>query len=238
MIDTVLFDLDSTLLCMDQDEFVKVYFGRLCAYMSRYGWEAQSLGKVIWGCVAAMIKNQEDVRNDIVFWQQFETLTGRKKEDVEDGFQEFYEKDFPNVRVVAQKMEQSAAIIRVLKEKGYRLALATNPLFPQIATYSRVEWAGMDPADFEWITTYENSNYCKPSPKYYQEVLAKLGADPAQCLMVGNDVDEDMCAADLGLQVHLITDYLLDRHQKGIDGYPHSTLTEFLEIAKEMPVVK
>ena len=217
MIDTILFDLDSTLLCMDQDEFVKVYFGRLCAYMERYGWEAKSLAKVVWGCVAAMIKNQDDVRNDIVFWDQFEVLTGRKKEEVEAGFAEFYEKDFPNVRVVAQKMEESAAIIRVLKEKGYRLALATNPLFPQIATYSRVEWAGMDPEDFEWITTYENSHYCKPSPKYYGEILRKLGVEPAQCLMVGNDVEEDMCAADLGMQVHLITDYLIDRKNKGFE---------------------
>ncbi len=237
MIDTILFDLDSTLLCMDQDEFVKVYFGRLCAYMERYGWEAQSLSKVVWGCVGAMIKNQEDVRNDIVFWQTFEALTGKKQADVEAGFQEFYEKDFPNVRVVAQKMEESAAIVRVLREKGYRLALATNPLFPQIATYSRVQWAGMDPVDFELITTYENSNYCKPSPKYYQEILAKLGVEPSQCLMVGNDVEEDMCAADLGMQVHLVTDYLIDRKGKGIEGYPHSTLAEFLEMAKEMPEV-
>ena len=160
MINTILFDLDSTLLCMDQDEFIKVYFGRLCGYMAQHGWEPQSLGKVIWGCVGAMVKNQEPIRNDVIFWQTFEQLTGRKREDVEDKFQEFYEKDFPHVRVVAQKMEESAAIVKVLKEKGYRLALATNPLFPQIATYSRVEWAGMDAADFEWITTYENCNYC------------------------------------------------------------------------------
>ena len=237
MINTILFDLDSTLLCMDQDEFVKVYFGRLCAYMAQYGWEPQSLGKVIWGCVGAMIKNQEPIHNDIVFWQTFEALTGRKQEDVEAGFTEFYEKDFPNVCVVAQKMEESAAIIRVLKEKGYRLALATNPLFPQIATHSRVQWAGMEPTDFEWITTYENSHYCKPSPKYYQEVMEVLGVQPDQCLMVGNDVEEDMCAADLGLQVHLIIDYLIDRKNKGIEGYPHSTLAEFLEMAKAMPAV-
>jgi len=67
--------------------------------------------------------------------------------------------------------------------------------------------------------------------------MSVLGVEPSQCLMVGNDVEEDMCAADLGLQVHLITDYLIDRKNKGIEGYPHSTLAEFLEIAKEMPVV-
>lgn len=237
MINTILFDLDSTLLCMDQDEFVKVYFGRLCAYMERYGWEAKNLSKVIWGCVGAMVKNQEPVRNDMVFWQQFEALTGCRQKDVEAGFQEFYEKDFPLVREVAQKMEESAAIVRVLRDKGYRLALATNPLFPQIATYTRVRWAGMEPEDFEWITTYENSCYCKPSLRYYQEVMDKLGVEPGQCLMVGNDVDEDMCAAELGVQVHLITDYLIDRQNKGVDGYSHSTLAEFLEMAREMPVV-
>ncbi len=237
MINTILFDLDGTLLCMDQDEFVKEYFGRLCGHMVKYGWDPKVLAKVIWGCVGAMVKNQEEIPNDVIFWQEFKHLTGHAREDVEDGFQEFYETDFQNVRVVAQKMEESASIVRILKEKGYRLALATNPLFPQIATHSRVRWAGMEPEDFQRITTYENSNYCKPSQKYYREIMAKLGVEPGQCLMVGNDVEEDMCAADLGMQVHLITDHLLDRKGQGIEGYPHSTLVEFLELAKKMPFV-
>ncbi len=35
----------------------------------------------------------------------------------------------------------------------------------------------MDQDDFEWITTYENSSYCKPNPAYYFEIMRKLDAD-------------------------------------------------------------
>ena len=52
--------------------------------------------------------------------------------------------------------------VEVLKDKGYRLILATNPLFPPVATNTRVRWAGLKPEDFEYITYYDNSHYCKP----------------------------------------------------------------------------
>jgi hypothetical protein len=42
----------------------------------------------------------------------------------------------------------------------------------------------------------------------------------------------------MGMQVHLITDHLIDRKHKGIQEYPHSTLAEFLVLASEMPKVK
>ena len=38
-ITTVLFDLDGTLLPMDQDEFVKAYFGALAKKMAPHGYD-------------------------------------------------------------------------------------------------------------------------------------------------------------------------------------------------------
>ena len=37
--------------------------------------------------------------------------------------------------------------------------------------------------------------------------------------MVGNDVDEDMCASRLGFNVYLIRDCMINRHGKNIDFY-------------------
>jgi len=31
---------------------------------------------------------------------------------------------------------------------GFRVALATNPIFPAIATEKRIRWAGLTPEDF------------------------------------------------------------------------------------------
>ena len=63
------------------------------------------------------------------------------------------------------------------------MVLATNSIFPRIATENRIRWAGLEPDDFALITTYENSTYCKPNPAYYREVLGKLGLEAEECLV-------------------------------------------------------
>lgn len=63
-----------------------------------------------------------------------------------------------------------------MKAKGYPLVLATNPLFPRMATLERVAWAGLDPADFVLITTFENCRFTKPNPGYFLEILEVIGA--------------------------------------------------------------
>ena len=102
-------------------------------------------------------------------------------------------------------------MIKKLKAKGLRVALATNPLFPAVATESRIRWAGLDLKDFDLVTTYENSSFCKPNPAYYKEIMEKLGVSAEECVMVGNDVQEDGAAAKLGMRVFILTDCLIDR---------------------------
>ena len=60
------------------------------------------------------------------------------------------------------------------------------------------------------MTHYENSHYCKPNPAYYSEILDRFHLDPKDCLMVGNDIDEDMIPAkELGMDHFLVTDCLI-----------------------------
>ena len=106
--------------------------------------------------------------------------------------------------------------------------LATNPVFPAVATKSRMGWVGLVPEDFALVTTYENSRYCKPNLDYYREILKTINCQPEECLMVGNDVDEDMVAAELGMQVFLLTDCILNRRNKDISRYPHGSFPELL----------
>ncbi len=88
----------------------------------------------------------------------------------------------------------------------------------------------MDPEDFEWITTYENSSYCKPNPAYYFEIMRKLDADPGECLMVGNDVTEDMAAKTIGMKVFLLTDCLINKEGKDLELYPHGGFSELVKL--------
>ena len=228
-IKTILFDLDGTLLPMDQDLFVKAYLGYFAKKLAPHGYEADSFYKAMWAGVSAMVKNNGSVTNDEAFWNTFCGILGEHVRNDEPIFDEYYRNEFQTVKNVCGFNPASAQVVHKAKEAGYRVVLATNPLFPAIATESRMRWAGLEPDDFEYYTVYDNSHFCKPNPNYYKEILEKLSLNAEECLMVGNDADEDMIAATLGMQVFLLTDSLINKNNKDINEYPHGGFDELLK---------
>ena len=234
MITTILFDLDGTLLPMDQDIFLKAYLGKLAKKGAAHGYDPASLpGQVMAGTVA-MVKNDGSFPNEEVFWNTFSDLCGRDARQDIAIFEDFYRSEFQDIRKVCGFDPRASESIREIRELGYRVSLATNPLFPAIATHSRVRWAGLNPEDFDLITTYENAWHCKPNPAYYQDVLDSLDVKAEECLMVGNDVDEDMVAKKLGMKVFLLTDCLINKSGADIDLYPHGSFPELMEFVRNL----
>lgn len=229
MITTILFDLDGTLLPMDQEVFTMDYCKRLAARIAPYGYDPKLVMKALWIGVKAMVENDGSYTNEERFWQAFCNLLGDSVRTYEKDLEEFYRTEFNEVAKVCGYNENSRKIIDMLKEKGYRIVLATNPFFPAIATENRIRWAGLTPEDFEIYTTYEDYSYCKPNPKYYEAVLARIGCKPEECLMVGNDVGDDMVAETLGMKVFLLTDCLINSAGKDINLYPHGGFEELFD---------
>ena len=226
MISTVLFDLDGTLLPMDQEVFVKDYFGRIAAKVAPAGYDPKELIDTIWRGTAAMVKNDGSKTNEEAFWDYAVSVYGDKILRDKYLFDEFYEMEFDKIKAVCGYDPAAAQIVHSLKQRGFRVALATNPIFPARATQWRIQWAGLKPEDFEMYTTYENSTHSKPNPDYYQDVLARLNVQPEECLMVGNDVGEDMIAQKLGMQVFLLTDCMINKANADISVYPHGTFDD------------
>ena len=228
-ITTVLFDLDGTLLPMDQDIFVKAYFSRLAKKLAPLGYESQALIKNIWLGTAAMVKNDGCEINEKVFWNCFSEFYGKDVLKDIPVFDEFYRNEFQEARDYCGFNPLAAETVTYIKSLGFNVALATNPIFPAVATESRIRWAGLKPEDFALYTTYENSSYCKPNPKYYLEIVEKLEIAPEECLMVGNDVTEDMIAETLGMKVFLLTDCMINKEGKDISVYPNGGFKELKE---------
>lgn len=235
MITTILFDLDGTLLPMDNDEFTKGYFKLLVKKLAPYGYEPQKLIDGIWAGTAAMVKNDGSRTNEQAFWEKFSEMFGEKVLADKPLFDEFYEKDFQKAKDLCKVNPKAAIAVHTVKEMGFQVALATNPIFPSAATESRIRWAGFEPNDFELYTTYENIGYCKPNPEYYREIAKRLGVNPEQCLMVGNDVTEDMEAAQkAGMNVFLLTDCLINKEHKDISVYPRGSFEQLMDFANEV----
>lgn len=223
---TVLFDLDGTLLPMDQEVFVKAYLGGLCKKLAPLGYDPKTTADAIWQGTAAMVQNDGSRRNEEVFWEVFCGIFGEKARQDMPVFEAFYQNEFQQVAAVCGHDPQAKELIGWIKARGLRTVLATNPLFPAIATHSRIRWAGLEPEDFSWVTTYENSRFCKPNPAYYREILDRLGLRPEECVMVGNDAGEDGAAAKLGLPVFLLTDCLIEKPGTDASQMPRGSFPE------------
>ncbi|MBO7333781.1 MAG: HAD family hydrolase, partial [Lachnospiraceae bacterium] len=68
---TVLFDLDGTLLPMDMTEFTEGYFKYLVKMLAPHGYDPKELIKNVWGGTAAMVKNDGSCMNEAAFWNYF-----------------------------------------------------------------------------------------------------------------------------------------------------------------------
>lgn len=233
-IKAVLFDLDGTLLPMDQDLFVKYYFGSLAKKLAPLGYEPEQLVSAIWQGTRAMVKNDGSKTNEQVFWDCFAALFGEKARQDEPRFEEFYRTDFVCAKAACGYTEKAAQLVGTVKEKGLRCALATNPIFPDIATSQRIQWAGLNKRDFELCTTYENARHCKPNPAYYQDILEKMGLEGSECVMIGNDAVEDVAARQAGMQVFLIDDCLLNGDKVDMDTIPHGNFDDAIRFVKAL----
>lgn len=229
----VLFDLDGTLLPMDQDVFTRGYFKLLAKKLIPHGYEPEKLVKAIWHGTTAMVRNDGSCTNEEAFWNDFANIYSPKAHADRPLFEEFYAVDFQEAKAFCGFTKAASEMVAMLKSAGIRVALATNPIFPAVATESRIRWAGLRPEDFELCTTYENIGACKPNLAYYLEILRRMDLEAKDCIMVGNDVREDMVAGQLGMKTFLLTDCVINPEDRPTDQWPHGDFAALQGYLKE-----
>lgn len=229
----MLFDLDGTLLPTDIDEFIKIYLKEVGKFVGPHFPAEEVLRHLLHG-TKAMIENYEaEKTNAQVFEEAFLAVSGWEKERIWPLFDRFYEEVFPRLSVHVQPSLLARKILQEAVDQGYDLVIATNPLFPAQAIRERMRWAGVDDFSYRWVTVYEEAHFCKPHLTYYREICDRLDLPPENCLMIGNDMQEDMVAGQLGMRTYWVTDFAIDR---GDPIYPVSaqgTLKELLAALKK-----
>lgn len=226
--------MDGTLLPMDIEVFTKAYFVELTKRMRSLGYDSELLYQAVWQGTGAMITNDGSCVNKEKFWEVFTNIIGERVVNDRRVFDEFYEKYFDNVRSSCGFDPTAEGCVRAAKDTGCKVVLASNPIFPVTAQLKRARWAGVDPELFDYVTSYENCRFCKPNPQYYLDIVNELGIETGECLMIGNDVDEDMCVTNLGMDAFLVTSWMLNRHGKDASKYRKGDLSDAAEYIKSI----
>ncbi|WP_227935246.1 HAD family hydrolase [Alkalihalobacillus deserti] len=226
MAKALLFDLDGTLLPMDTDQFIKNYIAELASRVAHI-IDPNYFVKALWASTDAMMKNVDSTkRNEQVFEETFLPMTSLKKEEIWPTLDDFYESTFPTFSHLTKPTSMAKQVVEEAIKQGYKLAVATNPVFPKAAIYHRLKWAEIAEVPFELVTVYENMTFTKPHVEYYHEISKQLGVTPEDCIMIGNDKQEDMVASSIGMKTFLVEGHVIDRGEPRYSIDDHGTLEE------------
>jgi HAD superfamily hydrolase (TIGR01549 family) len=206
MISAILFDLDDTLLGNNMDTFMPGYFSLIGAHAQPVMADSEKFLRELMVCTEAAIANTDpELSNREVFWQVFQQRNGLDPAELEPFFDQFYREEFPKLQEVTVKRPAAAKLVQFAFDRGLKVVVATNPLFPRLAVEQRLAWAGVPVTDyaFDLVTTYENMHSAKPHQSYYEEILDEIDVPPARALMVGDDWEQDIePAAALGMYTY------------------------------------
>jgi FMN phosphatase YigB (HAD superfamily) len=198
----VLFDLDGTLLDSNMAEFLPAYLQRLSARVAHIMPPKEFVARLL-EATDVMAANDGRATNEEVFAAAFYPLIGRSRAEMEPIFQDFYLRDFPTLQQHVRRKPEARPAVQTAFALGYDVAIATQPVFPETAIRCRMAWAGVEDFPYRLVTTYENSRFCKPNPRYFEEIARQLGHPAEACLMVG-DEELDMAAAHIGCATFLV----------------------------------
>jgi FMN phosphatase YigB (HAD superfamily) len=208
----LLFDLDGTLLPVGPEFFTDDYPSAAAPYFAHIV-DPDKFKKALFESTFDMVRNIDpEIANGDAFGMSFEAKVGSKWSELWPIFQRFYQEEFPKLGRCVPRSPTARDVVSACVGQGWEIVLATNPVFPEVAIRERMRWCGIEDLEWLFVTTLEDMHFCKPHVQYYQEIVDYLGLDPERCVMIGNDVQEDMVAGKLGMKTLLVEDYCIDRN--------------------------
>lgn len=230
MFKAILFDLDGTLLNINMEVFLQHYFTEMMKEAQRCGYQdVKRLVEQVYRSTDVMIADRcAGNLNEDCFMQDFLAAWGYPEPEMRNFFNEFYSLAFPRLKPYCRPFPGVPEMMSGIFARGYKVVIATNAVFPLTAIQQRLDWAGIGHFPFDLITSYEFMHFCKPHLEYYQEISDKIGVKPADCLMVGNDVGEDLPAGQIGMKTFLVEDLLIDKGESSLQADWRGSLADLI----------
>jgi len=206
MLRALLLDLDDTLLINDWDAFYPPYLRLLMEHMHDVVPPARFAAAFDAASEAMIRSDGSQGTLDQVFMNTFVAHTGCDPKMARARFDAFYTGPFEQLQSLTAPDPAALDLVMLARERGYKLAIATQPLFPREAVLARLRWAGVpDKAvAYDYLATFDQLTVCKPRRGYFQTILDALAVAPGEAIMVGDSARADMAAARLGIKTFYV----------------------------------
>ncbi len=213
MITTILLDLDNTLIENNMDRFIPEFLRNL-ALRFKHLFSSHWFAEQVLLSTKEMIANRDLTKtNQDVFFGDLAERVSHPQRVLKPIFETFYAQDFDGLKILTKRLPEAKEVVNEAFNQGYMVVVASNPIFPLDAMVKRLNWAGVANFPYALITSYESMHSCKPHGEFYEEILNILNVRAEECLMVGDDIENDLSALKIGIKTFLVTD-LVKHHGK------------------------
>ena len=225
----ILFDLDGTLIDDSMETFLPPYFAALTQKLAHLVAPEKLIAQLN-ASTRAMVANADSTCTLAdTFATDFFPKIGLPRETLMPLFDDFYAREYRDLRSYVNPIPEARTVVRRAFEARGPVVVATMPVFPLVAVQQRLEWGKLGDFSYALVTAYENMRTSKPHPAYYREIAEKIGCAPEDCLMVGNEVQNDILPAKrAGMKTFWVTDTAFMATDVPADW--RGTLVEFGEL--------
>ncbi|AJF05695.1 HAD family hydrolase [Geoalkalibacter subterraneus] len=228
----VLFDLDGTLLDVEMAEFIPAYVQGLASHFTDLAEPDRFADTVLAATFALIRDDRVRASNEALFLEAMHSRLGIEAVEFGRRLDAFVEDGLGRLATMVRALPAARDILQLCFDRELTVVIATNPVFPRPVIDARLQWGDLHDFDYSLVTSYENTRLCKPHPGYFHDILTQFDLDPEQCLMVGNDTEHDLAAAQVGIPTFLVETWMIDRldgaFQSDMRG-DHDGLLEFLQ---------
>lgn len=232
MIKAVLLDLDNTLLLNPDRRFAVAYLQSIDTHFESL-WGQPHLSQVVMQGLATMLGSRDmQQTNTTVALEAIREAVGRSVDEVQAAFDQFYSQRYPQLADCIEPVAAAPGLIQYLRQQDIAVVIATNPIYPEKAVQQRMAWANLpdDKDIYALITHGDNMHFAKPNAAYYGEILARVGIEPDEAIMIGDSQENDIQpAAQIGIHTYHIT----NRGNHATEGRGQGTLDYFHQIVRE-----
>ncbi len=223
----LLLDLDDTLLNSNIEALIPVYFQKLVSHLSQKIAPDQTFQHLITGTRIMYASADPLCTLEQSFNDAFYPALNVERETIAPLIEEFYDTLFPTLQPLTSPRPDAIAFVEWAFTRGWKVAVATDPLFPRKAILHRLRWANLAPETypFSLIPDFETFHFAKVSHAYYPEFLLRLGWQNEPALMVGDSLERDIFPAQqAGLPVFWLRPS--DQADSRAEGIPQGTFDD------------
>ena len=102
----------------------------------------------------------------------------------------------------ARPEEGVLQLMQLLKTKGIGIGIGTD--MTAYIQYEKLEALGVS-SYIDWIVTSEEAGAEKPAERFFALCAEKAGADPSQCIFIGDTLEKDVEGALKLSLIHILT---------------------------------